>query len=207
MNEKEKTVVVIIDDNLKTDDPLIVELNLIFSDVKLFEHSEDGLNYVKNNLIKRMVVVLDINFSPSEINGHEVLELIRKDSKLIPVIIWSAKDFSTGEDFTDFINNQAMFYVKQTSSTEEILGKIKEANRLLKLDVATAIEEWLEEQENKDQILLLHGNGEQYSANDLINEIRKQTLVGQEIEENMLKLTIDLLFRASVFPSRVMPRY
>ena len=195
MNKKEDSIVVIIDDNLKADDPLIVELHLLFNDVKLFEHSEDGLNYVKENLTKRMVVVLDINFSPSEINGHEVLELIRQDSKLIPVIIWSAKDFSTGEDFTDFINNQAMFYVKQTSSLEEILDKIKEANHLLKLDVATAMEEWLEEQEDKNQILLLHGNGEQYSANDLINEIRKQTVIGQEIEENMLKLTIDLLFR------------
>lgn len=195
MNIKEDSIVVIIDDNLKKDDPLIIELSMLFNDVKLFVHSGDGLKYVKDNLTKRMVVVLDINFSPSEINGHVVLELIRKESKLIPVIIWSAKDFSTGEDFTDFINNQAMFYVKQTSSTQEILGKIQEANRLLKLDVATAIEEWLEVQENKDQILILHGNGEQYSANKLINEIRKQTVIGQEIEENMLKLTIDLLFR------------
>ena len=63
------------------------------------------------------------------------------------------------------------------------------------IDVAKAIEEWLEAQDNKDQVMIYHGNGNSYTPADLIEEIRQQTDVGQEIQENMLKLTIDLIFR------------
>jgi len=191
----DKTKIIIIDDNLKKDDPLMIELGMKFQDIKLFEHSQDGINFIINNLTERMIVILDINFSPGEINGHEVLNLVRKQTKLIPIIIWSAKDSFGVQDVTDFVNNHAMFYVSQTSSSDEILTRVDAANKILKLDVATAIEEWLELQDNKNQTMIAHGNGQEYSANDLINEIRKQTDVGQEIQENMLMLTIDLLFR------------
>ena len=97
------------------------------------------------------------------------------------------------------MKKKSMDLVRLSEETKKLTAMIvedeKEANRLLKLDVSTAIEEWLEKQENKDQVLLLHGNGKSFSANDLIDEIRTQTPVGLEIEENMLKLTIDLLFR------------
>ena len=191
------TKIVIVDDNLKKDDPLIVELSIEFQEenILLFEHSQSGADYVLDHITERMIVILDLNFSQNEINGHEVLRIIRDQSKLIPVIIWSAKDGFSSEDVTDFINNHAMFYVPQTSNTDEILARVKEANNRLKLDLATAIEEWFDLQGDKEKILLTHGNGQQYSANDLIVEIRKQSDVGQEIQENMLKLTIDLLFR------------
>lgn len=191
----ENTTIVIIDDNLPTDDPLVFELEDKYKYVKLFAHSQAGLDFIVENLSKKIIVVLDISFSANEKNGHEILDLIRQQSKLIPVIIWSAKDAKTGEDFTDFINNQALFYVKQTSTTKEILNRIHDANKRLKLDIATAIEEWLEQQDNKDQAMIYHGNGNIYNANNLIKEIRNQSQVGQEIEENMIKLTIDLLFR------------
>ncbi len=191
----DKTNIIIIDDNLQDDDPLIVELGIIYQDIKLFQHSQKGVNFILENLTKRMIVVLDINLGTGEINGHEVLNLVRQQTKLIPIIIWSAKDSFNVQDMSDFINNNAMFFVSQTSSSKEILTRISEANKLLKLDVATAIEEWLELQGNKEQSMIAHGNGNTYSVSDLINEIRQQTDVGQEIQENMLKLTIDLLFR------------
>jgi len=188
--------IIVIDDNLDEDAPIIVELGILYDDqnIKLFSRSNDGLDYIKKNLYKKLIVILDINFPADEKNGHEVLEEIRKYDKLIPVIIWSAMDGST-DNFTDFINNHALFYVNQTEEYAVIIDKVKEAEHRLNLDVATAIENWLYKQDNKDKTIMISGDNESYSANDLINEIRMQTEKGRKLEENILKLTISLLFR------------
>lgn len=186
--------IIIIDDNLPEYDPLVFELKQQYQIVKLFNHSKEGKEYVLNNLSIPMIVILDINFSPSEENGHQVLEAIRTQDKLIPVIIWSAKDGSD-DDFTDFINNHALFYVKQMDDTEEIITRVNEAYHTLSLDVATAIETWLEAQDNKEQILSIDNTGKKYSALELIKEIRLQKSEGRKIESEIIQLTIDLLFR------------
>ena len=191
-----KVEIIVIDDNLMQDATLIVELGIVYDakHIKLFNNSNKGLEHISKNLQNKMIIILDINFPSDEYNGHKVLSEIRNLNKLIPVIIWSAKDGSD-EDFTDFINNHALFYVKQTSTTKEILSRVEEANHRLNLDVATAIEEWLEQQDDKEQTLLITGEGKQYNASELVNEIRIETKDGRKIEENILKLTIDLLFR------------
>jgi len=188
--------IIAIDDNLDEDAPIIVELGILYGDqnIKLFSRSNDGLDYIKKNLHKKLIVILDINFPADEKNGHEVLEEIRKYDKLIPVIIWSAMDGST-DNFTDFINNHALFYVNQTEEYAVIIDKVKEAEHRLNLDVATAIENWLYKQDNKDKTIMISGDNESYTANDLINAIRMQTEKGRKLEENILKLTISLLFR------------
>lgn len=186
--------VVIIDDNLMQGDPLIIKLEIAKYHVVLFRHSQDGLNYILNNMQKELIVILDINFANGELNGHEVIKKIREQNKLIPVIIWSAK---TGEevDFTDFVNNHALYYVKQTGNTQEIIKSIEDAYHHLQLDIATAMENWLEIQDNQEQILSIGVDGRPYSAKDLIKEIRMQTEEGRRIEKSIINLTIDLLFR------------
>jgi DNA-binding NtrC family response regulator len=188
--------IIIIDDNLKQDAPLIVTLGMSYGDanIKLFSKSDDGLEYIKHNLIKKLIIILDINFPVNEKNGHEVLAEIRQYNKLIPVIIWSAKD-GAEEDFTDFINNHALFYVKQTGTYKEILFKVKEAERKLKLDVATAIEEWLEDQDDKDKKIVVSTDAKPLAANEIIHMIRLREEEGLLIEENILRLTVSLLFR------------
>jgi type IV pilus biogenesis protein CpaD/CtpE len=66
---------------------------------------------------------------------------------------------------------------------------------MLKTDLATAIEEWLEVREDKEQVLTYSGNGKSYTANDLIKEIREQSEDGIQIQEKIMKLSVDLLFR------------
>lgn len=186
--------IVIIDDNLPQGDPLIVKLEMAEYNVKLFQHSQDGLDYILNNMQKEQIVILDINFASGELNGHEVIKKIREQNKLIPVIIWSAK---TGEevDFTDFVNNHALYYVKQTGNTPEIIKSIEDAYHYLQLDIATAMENWFERQDDQEQILSIGLDGKRYSAKDLIKEIRMQTEEGRRIEKSIINLTIDLLFR------------
>ena len=70
---------------------------------------------------------------------------------------------------------------------------INAAVRSLKLDLATAIEIWLENQENKDE-KMMSINSRSYSANQLIEKIRLKEQIGKDIEEDILSLTIELLF-------------
>ena len=88
-----------------------------------------------------------------------------------------------------------MYYEKKTVSYKKIIERIKEAEHKLSLDVSTAMEEWLEEQEDKQQIMMIRENGKSYTAEELIKQIRLETDFGQRVESKILKLTIDLLFR------------
>jgi len=188
--------IIVIDDNLEETSPLIIALGISYGKeyVKLFKKSSDGLAYITSNLTKKIIVILDIGFGVGEKNGREILAGIRVHNKLIPVIIWSATDI-VGDDFLEFINNHALFYEKKTAPYKKIIARVKDAEHRLSLDVSTAMEEWLDEQEDKEQILMIEENGKSYSAQKLIEEIRLETEFGQRVESNILKLTIDLLFR------------
>jgi len=186
--------VIVIDDQLADNAPLLVVLRMEYNIVNLFKEPKEGLEYILGNLAKKMIVILDINLGANKMSGHTVLDEIRKENKLIPVIIWSAKN-GDEEDFTDFVNNHALFYVPQTGDYKEIVAKVKDAEHRLNLDVATAMEHWLEQQDNQNEKMIVMGNGKSYSANELINEIRLETEDGQKISEDIIKLTIDLLFR------------
>lgn len=61
-------------------------------------------------------------------------------------------------------------------------------------NVAEAIKSWLSQQDDKTRTIMVNGN-KSYSAQDLITEIENQTTVGKELEQSIIELTIDLLFR------------
>lgn len=188
--------IIVIDDNLDSSSPLIVALGIKYGEeyIKLFQKSSDGLSYITSNLTKKLIVILDIGFGVGEKNGRQILAEIRMYTKLIPVIIWSAVDI-VGDDFLEFINNHALFYEKKTAPYKKIIKRIKDAEHRLNLDVATAIENWLNMEEDKDKTIMVSGNNEPLTANEIIKMIRLETEEGQEIEKKILNLTISLLFR------------
>jgi len=188
--------IVVIEDNISRNEPILIKLGMIYGEenIKLFPDSSEGLEYIKENLIKRMIVILDINFPDQEKDGQQVLLELREHNKLIPVIIWSARK-SDEVDFTTLINNHAWYFVKKTDPYSEIITQVKAAEHKLNLDVATAIENWLEQQEDKDKAIIVSGNDKPLTANELINMIRLETPEGQQIEEDLLSLTVSLLFR------------
>jgi len=190
------THIVIIDDNLFQDDPLIFELETKYgqTNIHLFRDSQDGLTYLLDHLDQCMVVLLDIQFPKIEKNGHVILQELRDKTELIPVIIWSASDGKL-DDFTDFIKNHAFSFVKKGADTEEIISELEKATLAISTSVDNAIAQWLEKQDNKDSIMLVSKSGKKYTANQLIEEIRKQTDEGKHLTSSINKLTIDLLFR------------
>jgi DNA-binding NtrC family response regulator len=190
------THIVIIDDNIPHNDPLIIKLEKKYfkENVHLFSNSQDGLNYLLNNLERRMVLLLDIRFPANEKNGHAIFKELREKTELIPVVIWTANQCSESE-LIDFLKQHAFSFVKQESSYSEIIAEIDKAVLASSTNIDVALEKWLEQQDNKESIMLVTKSGKTYTVNQLITEIRSQTEEGKKMVDNLNKLTINLLFR------------
>ncbi len=197
--EKLNSTIVIIDDDKALANPdsgLIIELNMNFESIQFFHKQEEGLEFIKNNLDKRIIVLLDLGFPSGTPSGHAILESIRKITFLVPIIIWSGVD-EDKEAFADLINNRAYAFLNKNASTEDIITILKEAYNNANNDISIALEEWIiaHSEEQKEKPYLLTVEGKELSLNELLNEIRLQTDVGKYFSKNLSKLTIDLLTR------------
>lgn len=159
--EKSRTTIVIIDDNNKLrDEPFIIEAKMLFENVIFFDDSLEGLKYVQKNIDKRIIILLDLSFPQNLPDGHEVLKIIRDDSFLIPVIIWSGIDEDKAS-FSDLINNKAFSYLKKGASNQEIIDELVKADNFINTNIDVALEEWInahsEEQKNQPYMVTVDG--------------------------------------------------
>lgn len=197
--EKIDATIVIIDDDPKVKSEeyaLTFELSLEFENVQIFDTPKEGLDYIKDNITNKMVVLLDLAFPQNLPDGHEILKLIRTKSFLIPVIIWSGKD-EDKETFSDLINNKAFAFLKKSASSEEIITKLKEAINFLQNDISVALEDWINthSEDQKDKPYMVSVEGKKLSLNDILKEVRMQSSTGKYLAKQLTKLTIDLLTR------------
>lgn len=188
---------VIIDDNKEIKEhPLLFSLEDKYANVMFFSNPQEGLNYIKQNLELNLIVLLDIEFSDDDLlDGHDLLKEIYESSTLIPVILWSGIN-QTNEEFSDFINNRAFGFLGKDSSIAESMVIVDKAYLNLKNSVVNSIEDWIiENNQDKDKPIYFSADGESYSLNDILREVRNQTEVGLEFAQKLNSLTIDLLLR------------
>lgn len=193
----EVNLIIIDDDQRMQEDALIWSLKDRFGEenVSFFLTPRDGLDYIENNLEKNMIVLLDINFPENQIDGHEILARITNLSKLIPVILWSAVD-ENKETFSDFINNKAFGFISKTATSKEAMTRIEKAVLFLQTSLDNIIEDWIIENDaDKDKPVYITSDGNSYTLNDILKEIRLQTKTGKEFSKKFNDLTIDLLLR------------
>ena len=192
---KSNTQILIIDDDLSELNPVIIKLQQLFEEVKLFTSSKDGISYVRENISNKIILLLDVRLSKGE-DGHKALSELRDISKLIPVIIWSALD-EMKEPFFDFINNDAFAIFKKDAAISSIVEKVVDADHSLNNDIASALEQWIVKNDtDKEKPYMLSSNGKMYTLNDILREIRLQTELGKTFASGMNKLTIELLMRS-----------
>lgn len=188
----------ILDDNQKlSEDSLVWELQDKFGieSVQFLTKPSEGLEYIKLNLNKNIIVLLDIDFPENEMNGHQILREIKQLSELIPVILWSGVD-ENKETFSDFINNHAFGFISKTSTIAEAMSIIDKAVAFLQTSLDNTIEDWIIANKNdKEKPIYLTSEGKSYSLNDILIEIRTQTDVGKDFSKKLNALTIDLLLR------------
>ena len=190
--------ILIIDDNQKLeDDSLVWELKDKYNEenVKFISNPVVGLQFIKDNLDKNIIVLLDIQFPANNIDGHKLLTDIRNLSELIPVILWSGID-ENKETFSDFINNHAFGFISKTATIEEAMKIIDKAETYFKTNLDNSIEDWIvAKDEDKDKPIFITSDGQSYSLNQILHEIRIQSEIGKTFSRRLNELTIDLLLR------------
>jgi DNA-binding NtrC family response regulator len=194
---KQTKIVVIHDGLMQGNDPLLVELQMKFGKDQIvhFEKSNEGLDYVLENLNQKMIVLLDINFSNGEKNGITVFEEIRQKTALVYVILVTANQLSSikNEDLVLLINHDAFAIENVDSGSQKIISLIDKAVHKLNVQVASVMEQWICEQpeDNQNKPYLLR-DGRAYTFADILSEVRNETEIGKEMEMNILLLAIDL---------------
>ncbi len=194
-----KVEIAIIDDDLKLkEDPLVWTLIDEYGNdnVKFINNSQDGIDYILDNISKNVIVILDYEFSVNEKKGNEVFIEISNVSKLIPIIFFTGISKIENEVYRDLINNHAFGILNKMSTSEELLEMVKKAELFYKNNLDNAIEDWIvEKEEDKDKPVFFTSDGMALSLNDILNEIRNQTDLGKSFSRKLNELTIDLLLR------------
>lgn len=190
--DKSTTKIIIVDDELKSNHPLIVKLGQFFEEVTLFKKASDAIAKVKDNLGARIIMILDLRLSGGETGGRALVAL-RELSYQIPVIIWTAVDEKTME-FFDLINFKAYAIRDKDESTENLVALVQQADADMNYALSNALERWIMAQPgDHDEIYAVATNGETVSLNQMLDEVRKDTPKGKEFTQDLVNLTIELM--------------
>ena len=201
MNEIVPTKVIVIHDNIEETSPIMVEMRVKYGseNVILFQHSQQGLDYVLSNLGKKMVVLLDKNFDGNEIDGIKVFSEIREKTSLVYIILITVSKISeiNSETLKMLINKDLFKLESFTQDYRKIIELVDDALSTLNVRVDAVIEDWIMRHpvEKREQIILRTRDGQAYSMNDILESIRKETAIGLQFERNLLKLAIELFSR------------
>jgi len=193
-------IIAINDDLIPEIDPLFIELKeqLPNNEIILFSKSNEGLKYVLDNLNQKMVVLLDINFSPGEKSGYEVFDDIRKHTSLVYIIMMTVRNLSEIPltKLISWINNDAVA-LENTFNYTQVVALAKTAIHKLDVQVDSVIEEWIMRHtpDKRKQPLIKTKDGNSYSMDDILQAIRLREPIGLEFEKNLLKLAIDIFSR------------
>ncbi len=140
-----KPLIVIIDDDITMDQPLIGFLKNSYDEknVHLFQKSEEGVKFVEKNLSKKIIVLLDIMFNGKEL-GFEVFNEISKKSALVCFIVMTGNvEQVSRKGLEDLINGHAWYIIQRDKPAKEILSIIASAEQHIQLRVDGALEEWI----------------------------------------------------------------
>jgi FixJ family two-component response regulator len=204
--------VIIIDDNIQANRPLIVQIKEKYGieNVKLFNLKKDadgtpseGLKYIldKENLKYPTVLLLDIDLGSKSINGFEIVKKVRKETALLQIIMMSAQpqiiNKVTNAEWIELINNNAMAFLDTTTDTKIKIEYIEKAKHQMETRIDCALENWIAEldEEERNKPIYASRSGQQWTFNDILREIREKTDEGTEIEKNIITLTLDLITR------------
>lgn len=193
MDEKMNITIVYIDDDAKMkDDAFLDDIKDEVDDILYFEKPSDGLSYVKDNIDKNIVVILDWKFNSSSIQGDEVLKDIDSISVLVPVIVFTGASIDATEANKMFKGN-AFSCVPKDASTETLVNAIRSAYDRIQNDIRSVMEKWiLKQSEEKRNKPYMRSGDKVYTLNDILASIRKQDEFGKETTRGILSLATEL---------------
>ena len=186
--------IVIIDDNMKSSDPFVRRLEKVFQDARviLFPDVQKSLDYIFNNLSKKLIVFLDCKFDTG-LQGIDGLKRIREKTSLLYIVMMSANSplQQPVDDVIEMIN-KGIYFINNADmrKAEEIVERIKYN---WNTDFDCVLEQWiLQHEEEADKLFVCRGK-ESYTLRKILDEVRRQTGFGKDIERIMYKSTIQSL--------------
>lgn len=193
MNEKMPISIVYIDDDEKMkDDAFLDDIRDEVDEILYFEKPSEGLSYVKKNIDKSIVVILDWKFNSSSIQGDDVLKDIDSISVLVPVIVFTGASIDALEANKMFKGN-AFSCVPKDASTESLVNAIRSAYDRIQNDIRSVMEKWiLKQDEEKRNKPYMRSGDKVYTLNDILASIRRQDEFGKETTRGILKLATEL---------------
>ena len=193
MEEKMDVTIVYIDDDKKMkNDAFLDDIEDAVDDIKFFENPSDGLTFIKDNIDKDIVVLLDWKFNNSLMQGDKILNDINEISTLVPVIVFTGASIDATETNKMF-KGSAFSCVPKDASTKELTDTIRKAYDRIQNDIRFVMEKWILKQdvEKRSQPYMRSGD-KIYTLNDILASIRKQDEFGKETTRGILRLATEL---------------
>ena len=195
---KTKPQIVIIDDDITSDNyPLVDMLGIEYGEenIHIFETPNEGIKFIEDNISKRIIVLLDIMFGDKPI-GFNVFNKITEKSSLVCFIVMTGNTESIDrKDLINLINGHAWYFIQRDKPYEKIIEVIQKAEYHLVSRVDGALEEWILRHRTfkREEPFLKLSNGTTLSLNNILDEIRKGTPFGDEMQKNILSVAISQL--------------
>ena len=196
-----KTNLIVIDDDSEFKrEPFFVEVAEAFPGMVIFffENPKEAIPCINNKLeaAEKVIVLLDLGFANDTLQGTEILRIIRQKSYLIPVIILTAADDDL-KVAEELVNYKATAFMRKTFSLLDKISILRSIVDYLNLDLPSAIDEWIETNPNERRKIqyIATSNGKSYTLNEILNEIRRETSIGKDFANKLIKLTVDLVSR------------
>ncbi len=194
-------IVIIDDDTRFTSKPLFEDLVELYGQKNLIwkETPKEGLDFLKENLTKRTIVILDYHFGDKMAKGLSWLKPLQEVSSLLYIILNTSHEVDTipPNELKDCINNHLMALVDKTDGYTKTLFEVDRAIGYLNNRVDCILEEWILKHElsTREKPYILNEKGEKLSLNDILIEIRKDTEFGRKMSNNIISTAITLMQR------------
>lgn len=202
MSVGRKPYIVLIDDDVSDETPLIDYLRTAYGEQKvlLFKEPDAGVKFIEENLSERIIVLLDIMFNDKPL-GFELFERILEKSALVCCIIMTGtlgSNSLAANDLVRLINGHAWYIIKRDAPIAKIKSVIKDAEAHLSLRVDGALEEWVLRQplENQQKPFLKSSDGKVYTLLDILRAVRTgDDEIGARLTKSILSTAIEILSR------------
>lgn len=193
MNDKMNVSIIYIDDDAKMqEDAFLDDISDEVDDIQYFEKPSDGLLYIKENIDKNIIVILDWKFNSSSRQGDDILKDIDSISVLVPVIVFTGASIDATEANKMF-NGNAFSCVPKDASTEILVNSIRSAYDRIRNDIRYVMQKWiLKQSEEKRSKPYMRTGDKIYTLNDILNSIRKQDEFGKETTRGIMNLATEL---------------
>jgi hypothetical protein len=193
--------IITIDDDLRFKErPLFEELVELYGRENVIwqETPAEGLAYIKANLTKRTIVILDYDFGTKRPNGLTWLKPLQDASSLIYIILYTSHevDVINPKQLKECINNHLMALVDKADDGDEIvLSEVEKAIGYLNNRIDCILEEWILRHEffTREKAYMKDENGNILSMNDVLDNIRQDTFLGRKMSSNIISTAISLL--------------